>query len=201
MPAAPQRGPGSELETFTIGGLAHRLCDLFWPIAAAKAGFSQPSLPPYFLTLESAQYYMARLVRPLLDLGYFTSVTMDRNRLYAQILDSLNKAAAVGFPHTEIGMRLDAAWVGEAAQSRIYAEAQDCANRFREYCLHHNLLDFSLQLEVFWEHLWPEPTVRSYLHSHIQHLIYDNLEEDVPRAHDLVMQWMNDLGSASADLR
>ena len=128
---------------------------------AEKAGFAHPSRPPYFLTLESSQYYMSHLVRPLLDQGYFRSVTMDRNRLYSQILDSLNKSAAVGFPYTEIGARLDAAWVGDPAQRRIYAEAQDCATRFREYCLQHNLLDFSLQLEVFWRHLWPEPAVKN----------------------------------------
>ena len=56
-----------------------------------------------FLTLETAQYYMAHLVRPLLEQGYFESVTIDRNRLYSQILDNLNKAAVVGFPHTKIG--------------------------------------------------------------------------------------------------
>ena len=75
---------------------------------------------------------MARVVRPMLDRGYFESVTMDRNRLYAQILDSLNKSAAVGFPYTEIGARLDSAWVGEPGQRRIYADAQECATQFRD---------------------------------------------------------------------
>jgi hypothetical protein len=187
---------GSELEGFTIGGLAHRMCDLFWPLVSEKAGFAHPSRPPFFLTLESAQYYMAHLIRPLLDLGFFGSVTMDRNRLYSQILDSLNKSAAVGFPVSEIGSRLDAAWVGDMAQRRIYAEAQECATRFREYCLAHNLLDFSLQLEVFWQHLWPDPAVRDHLRASFRHLIYDNVEEDVPRAHDLVQQWMPDMESA-----
>ena len=187
---------GSETEAYTIGGLAQRLCDLFWPLVAEKAGFANPSRPPYFLTLESSQYYMSHLVRPLFDQGYFRSVTMDRNRLYAQILDSLNKSAAVGFPFMEIGARLDAAWVGDPAQRRIYAEAQDCATRFREYCLQHNLLDFSLQLEVFWRHLWPEPAIRTYLHDSVRHVIYDNVEEDMPRAHDIVQAWLPNLDSA-----
>ncbi len=187
---------GSQVEAFTIGGLAHRMCDLFWPLVAEQAGFANPTSPPYFLTLESSQYYMSHLVRPLLDLGYFASVTMDRNRLYSQILDSLNKSAAVGFPHTEIGARLDAAWVGDTAQRRIYAEAQDCATRFREYCLQHNLLDFSLQLEIFWQHLWPDAVVKDHLRASVRHIIYDNVEEDVPRAHDLAQEWLPDLDSA-----
>jgi hypothetical protein len=139
---------------------------------------------------------MSHLVHPLLDKGYFQSVTMDRNRLYSQILDSLNKSATVGFPHTEIGSRLDAAWNGEQTQRRIYAEAQECASLFRQFCLDHNLLDFSLQLEMFWQFLWPDPFIGSYLRRSYRHIIYDNVEEDVPRAHDLVREWMPDFDSA-----
>src|SRR5687767_11609582 len=108
---SPDRIAGGEVTSTTLGGgLARRVCDLFWPVAAEAAGFSHPDQPPVFLSLETAQYYMAHIVRPLLDEGYFESVTMDRNRLYSQILDNLNKAAIVGFPHTEIASRLDSAY-------------------------------------------------------------------------------------------
>ena len=92
---------------------------------------------------------MAHIVRPLLDEGYFESVTMDRNRLYSQIFDNLNKATIIGFPHTEIAARLDSSYFGDPVQRRVYQDAQDAANRFREYCLQNNLLDFSLQMEIF----------------------------------------------------
>lgn len=193
---SPQRGAGGEVTPATLGGLARRMIETFWPLAAEPAGFSHPDQPPRFLTLETAQYYMAHLVRPLLEQGYFESVTIDRNRLYSQILDNLNKAALVGFPHTEIGARLDAAWPGEAAQRRVYADAQECANRFRAYCLEHNLLDFSLQIEIFINILWPQPTVRTWLTRAYRHLIYDNVEEDAPRAHDLLREWLPDFESA-----
>ncbi len=193
---APQTAPGSEVAFATLGGLARRMVDLFWPLAAEAAGFAHPDLPPTFLTLETAQYYMAHLVRPLLDEGYFEAVTIDRNRLYSQIIDNLNKAAVIGFPHTEIGARLDSAWEGDPAQRRIYADAQECANRFRAYCLQNNLLDFSLQLETFWQYLWPEVFVREYLTATYRHLIYDNVEEDVPRAHDLMRDWLAEFDSA-----
>lgn len=193
---SPERDAGGEATPATVGGLARRVVDLFWPLAAEAAGFAHPNRPPIFLTLETAQYYMAYLVRPLLEQGYFESVTIDRNRLYAQILDNLNKSAAIGFPHTEIGARLDAAWYGDPAQRRVYADAQECANRFREYCLQNNLLDFSLQLEIFWQYLWPEEIVRRYLTQTYRHLIYDNVEEDIPRAHDLIRDWLPQFDSA-----
>ncbi|MCC7118536.1 MAG: hypothetical protein IT310_08435, partial [Anaerolineales bacterium] len=130
--ASPERAAGGEVTAVTVGGLARRMCDLFWPLAAEAAGFKNPSLPPVFLTLETAQYYMAHLMRPLLEeKKYFQSLTINRNRLYSQIIDNLNKAAVVGFPHTEIGARLDAAWVGDPEQRHIYADAQACANLFR----------------------------------------------------------------------
>ena len=193
---SPERSAGGEVTPATVGGLARRTCDLFWPLAADKAGFAHPDRPPVFLTLETAQYYMAHIVRPLLDQGYFESVTIDHNRLYAQIIDNLNKSAVVGFPYTEIGSRLDAAWIGDPGQRRIYTDAQDCATRFREFCLQNNLLDFSLQLEVFWRHLWPDPLVHGYLTKTYRHLIYDNLEEDGPHAHDLIRAWLPEFDSA-----
>jgi len=187
---------GSMVLPQTVGGLAQRTVDLLWPMVAEAAGFAFPDQPPIFLTLETAQYYMAHLVRPLLDEGYFDSVTIDRNRLYSQIIDNLNKAAVVGFPLAEIGERLKAAWMGEPGQQRIYDDAQDCALRFRQYCLAHNLLDFSLQVEVFWQYLWPMPRCRDYLQDTYHHLIFDNLEEDTPVAHDLARQWLPDFTSA-----
>ena len=187
---------GGVVTILTIGGLAQRMVDLFWPLIAGQAGFALPSSPPTFLTLETAQYYMAHIVHPLLDQGYFDSVTISRNRLYSQILDNLNKAALVGFPYTEISKRLKSAWVGDIGQARVYEDAQECAIRFRQYCLDHNLLDFSLQLDVFVKHLWHHPLCREYLDRTYHHLIVDNLEEDTPTAHDLLGEWLPHFDSA-----
>src|SRR5574338_1313233 len=116
---------GGTVTSATIGGLARRMTDLFWPLAAEAAGFAHPDSPPTFLNLETAQYYMAHIVRPLMEQGYFESITIDRNRLFQQLLDNLNKSALIGFPHTEIATRLDAAYLGEPAQRNVYANVQD----------------------------------------------------------------------------
>ena len=193
---SPELAAGGEVTPATIGGLARRMLDIFWPLAAEISGFAHPEKPPVFLTLETAQYYMAYLVRPHLTDGWFESVVMDRNRLCSQILDNLNKSAMIGFPHEEIGERLTAAWTGEPAQRRVYLDAQTCASEFRTYCLEHNLLDFSLQLEIFKRVLWNDTTVRSYLLRSYRHIIYDNIEEDVPVAHDILAEWLPECESA-----
>lgn len=180
----------------TIGGLARRMVELFWPLISQRAGFDNPDQPPHFLTLETAQYYMAHLVHPLLEQGAFESVVIDRNRLYSQIIDNLNKAAINGYSHTEISQRLKSAWVGELAQLSIYEDAQQCATLFREYCLRHNLLDFSLQIEVFARFLWSEPLCQEYLHRNYRHLIADNIEENPTIAHDILRSWLPEFKSS-----
>ncbi len=187
---SPDMAPGSQVTILTVGGLSKRMVELFWPTIAEKAKFQKPHQPPIFLTLETAQYYMAHLVRPLLNQGYFEGVTIERNRLYSQIIDNLNKAALVGFEHAEIAERLISAWVGDPGQVHIYEDAQHCANLFRDYCLEHNFLDFSLQLEIFFKHLWPTSLCQDYLLNQYRHLIVDNLEEDVPITFDLLESWL-----------
>ncbi len=194
---SPEAAATGRVTVWTPGALALRMVELFWPLAAEPAGFSQPDALPVFLNLETAQYYMAYLLQPLLDeQRLFDSVTLDRNRMYSQILDNLNKAALVGFPYTQIGERLKAAWIGEPGQLRVYDDVQTCADLFRRFCLEHNLLDFSLQVEVFSKYLWPSPQVREYLQRTYRHLIADNLEEDSPFAHDILQGWLPDFDSA-----
>jgi len=193
----PGLTPGGLPDLLTVGGLAQRMVNLFWPLVSAACGFAKPDASPVFLTLETAQYYMAHLVRPLLDeQRLFDSVTLERNRLFSQILDNLNKAALVGFPYQDIGERLKSAWVGEPGQLRVYDDVQACASLFRQFCLQHNLLDFSLQIEVFCSAVWSLPECRRYLAQTYRHLIFDNVEEDMPVAHDLLHAWLPEFASA-----
>lgn len=192
----PNLPPGSLVDIFTFGGLAQRLVQVFWPMIAHHAGFQNPTIPPTFLNIETAQYYMARLVEPKLDQNYFDSISLDKSRIYSQILSNLNAAAAAGFPLDEIGPRLKEAWEGEPAQMRVYDEAQECALLFRQYCLDHNLLDFSLSLEVFCRHIWKSLLGRQFLIDRYRHLIYDNVEEDFPVAHDVIREWLPEIESA-----
>jgi hypothetical protein len=185
-----QRPPGAAVDVATIGGLARRTVDLFWPLVAGPAGFGQPDQRPRFLTLETAQYYMERCSEPLIAQGAFEGITIPRVRLVSQIIDNLNKAAAVGFSLDQIGPRLKAAWGGESARLRVYDQVQALALAFRQACLAQNLLDWSLQIDVFWHHLLPLPQLRRYLLGGYRHLIVDNSEEDIPATHDLLKVWL-----------
>jgi hypothetical protein len=196
----PNLPPGSTVDILTLGGLAQRMISLFWPIISYSAGFSRPGIPPIFLTLETAQYYLAKVVFPLIkNQGYFDTIHLDQNRILSQIIDNLNKAAAIGLPYTSIGSRLKSAWVAknrDLSRPRVYDEAQECAGLFRQFCLEHNLLDFSLQLDIFTNYLWQSLLCKQYLLNRYHHLIYDNIEEDIPIAHDIIRQWLVSFKSA-----
>ena len=73
---------------------------------------------------------------------------------------------------------------------------QDCANRFRAFCLEHNLLEFSLQMEVFIKHLWKLPACRDHLVGRYRHLIAENVEEDNAAAQDILREWLPRFESA-----
>ena len=181
---APTRGG---VDILTFNSLARRSVALFWPLVARPAGFGHPEREATFLTIETAQYYMWRLVQPLMDQeGYFSDVAIRRERLLSQLIDNVNKSALVGFDHSDIYNRLRGAWTGSPDHLHRYWQAQDCALRFRAYCLAHNLLDFSLTTEVFHRYLFPHAVYRNYFSARYRHLLVDNLEENVPVAQDLI---------------
>ncbi|MCB2180095.1 hypothetical protein KQH54_03135 [bacterium] len=192
-----QNKNGVFADIFTIGSLSRSMVEMYWPIISGPAGFAEPTKLPTFLNLEGAQYFMAYVLRPLFGEGYFESVTITRNRLYTQILDNLNKAALNGYQLDEIGGRLELANVGDPEQQRIYKDAQLAATKFREFCLEHNFVDFSLQVALFGEFLWSRDGLcQDYLRESYRHLIVDNLEETTPIEHDLIRSWLPDLDSA-----
>ncbi|MCC6801711.1 MAG: ATP-dependent helicase [Anaerolineae bacterium] len=189
--------PGGQVNVSTMSGIAIGMIELFWPLIGAKAGFAKPETLPTFLNFEAAQYVMAHIAAPLIaERGYFESVTMERSRLYIQMLDNLNKSAVVGFPHTEIGVRLRDAWLGDPAQANIFEQVQECATRFRAFCLQHNLLDFSLQMDVFVKYLWVLPACRDLLLGRYHHLIAENVEEENAAAQDIMREWLPHFESA-----
>ena len=177
---------GSLPSVTTVSGLSRDLIRKFWPLISSEIGFKSPEKPPIFLSLETAQYCISKIVDPLLDNGYFQSVTIERNRLFSQILDNLNKTALAGIPIDEIALRLKSTSNNTCTLHIAFDQVQECAKNFREYCLENNLIDFSLLVSSFQNYLWPLKNCRNYLHTRYNVLIADSLEEDTPFAHELI---------------
>ncbi len=172
----------------TQSGLAQRMIRLFWPIIGHQTPFENPLLSPLFLNLETSQYYLDKICKPYFEKGYFESVHLEPPRILTQILDNLNKSALVGFPYQAISERLKSAWNLAPGHVHAYDEAQEVANEFRRFCYQHNLLDFSLQIEIFRNYLWPSLLCRQYILQQFPFVIYDNCEEDTPSMHDVMLE-------------
>ncbi len=179
-------GPHSDVEFHTYYSLAVRLTRLFWPIVASDAGFAFPHKPPIFLNYETAQYVLGTLVEPLLAQGYFEGLAIRPQRAISQLLDNANKAAIGGFPLSDVGVRLQKAWVGEDSRLRYYEQVQYCIELMRGHCLQHGLLDASLVFQVFDRHLLGREEFWRYFTGRYRHLLVDSVDEMVPIAHDLI---------------
>lgn len=180
----------------TMSGISQKIIRLFWPIIAPQFNFQNLRHSPTFLNIESAQYFMAKVCEPFFEQNYFASIKSEKPRILSQILDNLNKSALVGFSHEEIATRLKSAWNKDSKHLMAFDEAQDCATAFRNYCLEFNLIDFSLQYEIFNKIIHDSFLIRQYLFKSYDYLVYDNCEEDTPVAHDLILEWLPAFKSA-----
>jgi len=188
---------GSLPKILTISGLARLMIAKFWLLISEDAGFKKPLEQPHFLSLETAQYIMGKIVQPFIQKGYFSSVTIERSRLFSQILDNLNKSSLVPFPAENIACRLKRTIGVDPSIALAFDQAQECALEFREYCLRNNILDFSLLIETFRRFVWENTTCRSFFYSSYDAIIADNVEEDFPVSHDLLALWLQNIPSAT----
>ncbi len=183
---------GASTDIVTLGSLTRRGLEIFWPLVSGKAGFADPSQEPRFLNIETAQYYMAGFVHEAVKTGIFDGVSITPYHIMRQTLDNLSKSAVNSFSLDEVEARLIAGW-GDRHSSRppVYRATIDLARQFRAHCLQNNLLDFSLQTELFMKYLLSEPLYGEYFKTRHRHLIADNLEENVPCVGDFI-RWMWD---------
>ena len=161
---------------------------LFWPLVAEKSGCRSEAAFPMFLTIESAQIIMAKLIQPRRDAGYFSGLTASPSRVFNQVMVAMHKCAAAEIPFENYAAMMKESWGGDGALLPIFDQAQECGALFRRVCLENNLLDYSLQLEIFTRELLPHPVFRSWLKEQRLHFVFDNLEEEVPAAHHFVCE-------------
>ena len=190
---APGR-PRGEPDITTLYGLANRHVGLFFPLIARAAGFAQAAREPTFINIELAQYLLNQLIQPYV--GEFDDLKLFRPRLLSQILDSMNKAAECGFGLHEIAARLGEAWAGEPRRIAHYQSAQRMAQLFRQFCLAHSLLDFSLLMDAFGRNLLTTNGYRDYIAARYRHVLVDNIEENPPITHDFVRALLQTCDSA-----
>ena len=161
---------------------------LFWPLIADESGCGRKRSYPMFLTIEAAQIIMAKLIKPRRDAGYFNGLTASPSRVFNQVMVAMHKCAAAEIPFEHYAEIMRESWGGDGAILPVFDQTQECGRLFRQVCLENNLLDYSLQLDVFTNRLLPDPVFRNWLKEQRLHFVFDNLEEEVPAAHHFVRE-------------
>jgi hypothetical protein len=180
---------GRVLEVHTLGSLSRRMLQLFWPMVSGIAGFARPDQPPSFLNLETAQYFALHPYAPS-DEGLFSRSA--RPQPPVQPIHRQPQQISCGLPDQ----------LGERQSSRLEGPVSCACTRMCRPALAsfertaNNLVDYSLQVEVFFKFLWQLPLSRGFLQRSFRCLVFDNPEEDVPVVHDLVGEWLPDFDSA-----
>lgn len=175
---------GGEPEIHTFFGLAQHHVGLFFPRIASRAGFADPHREPVWLNVEAAQYFLDRVLAA--RIADFADLRLPRLRLLVQILDDLNRAATTGFPLHELADRLASAWQGREPRAHLFQSVQDVALAYRQFCLDHSLVDFSLGMELFRTQLLTADFYREYVAARYRHVLADNVEEGAPLIHDFL---------------
>ncbi len=192
-----ERGPTGDIEIRTLGGLAKDAVRLFWPLVADEAGFQEPDHEPRFLTIETSQYAMAEFVEQAVQNGEFDAVNVSPQQIARQIIDNLGKAAIMGIDYRQVPPLLSTAWGPERPRKRLlaYEAAGRVAHAFRQHCLKNNLLDYSLQVELF-SRLLGNSSFREQFFYRYSYLIVEHVEEESPLTHNLLRQWLPVLEAA-----
>ncbi len=181
----------------TISGLMQEMVKIFWPLIRQSFAFKGQNPEPIFLSLETAQFCMSRIVEPLIEKGYFQSVKIDQHRLYSQIIDNLNKTAIHNIPLHEISKRLISGSIDPTVIGNAFKQVEECAFLFRSFCLKNNLIDFSLLTTIARQFLFLDDLPDNYIKTRYKALVADNIEEDTPLAHDFFRQFLETFSSTT----
>lgn len=168
----------------TFNGFVQHNLNLFWPLIAAEAGFPKSAKAPLFLTIETAQVVLQSVAEPLWVSGAFNALQWTLSRFLNQTTMAMHKMAAAGILFQNYAERMRSSWSGDGAILPVFDLVQQLGESFKEICRADNMLDYALQLEIYREFLAPKESYRRWLRDQFQFFIHDNVEEDVPLAHE-----------------
>lgn len=175
----------------TFNGFIQHNLNLFWPVIAGEAGFPREAGSPLFLNIETAQVVLQSVVAPYWESGALNVLRWAPSRFLNQAAMAMHKMAAIGLPFDRYAERMRSSWTGDDALKPVFDLVQRIGLTFKQICREDNMLDFALQLEIYHHVLAPNPVYQNWLKSQFQFIIHDNIEEDIPLAHEFIQRVRN----------
>ncbi len=145
-------------------------------------------LRPIFLTFESAQFLVSKVIKQKREkLGMFSGVVSYNDRIAIDLTSNIVKAATSDIPFDEIGKRLyNSLELKDENKKAIYDEADSVLVDYRKRCFELGVFDFGMAVDLYNNYLLRDETYKKKLFDRVQHVIVDNIEECVPTEIDFI---------------
>lgn len=180
-----------KLNVHTYFGFVQEQLTSYWPMVEDRLPGRLRFSLPVFMTVEASHYLMMQLVEEKLDQGGFRDVRSTSDAISIQLIDNLNLAAVSKIPLEKAFVRLRLLGaVGGAEKQAAFRDAIELMKRFRENCLQNRSIDYSLMVELYNDILFSDERYLARLHDSYHYLIVDDIDETVPVAQDLIVDFL-----------
>ncbi|MBB6214048.1 hypothetical protein HNQ80_000117 [Anaerosolibacter carboniphilus] len=182
----------AKLKLFSYFGFAQEELKKYWPLIQQEIPWMESHrLEPVFMTIETSQSLMGRIVDEHRRRGRLLDVRAAQDRIAMELIHNLSKAAMGNVDLERIGEVL---FSTQASQEKInplvYGEMQAICNQYMEETFKKGVLDYGMTVYIYDRYLRGIEQYREILQRQNPYLIIDDLEEAVPAEvrfiHDLL---------------
>jgi len=179
--------------TSYYGFIQSELCKYYPLILKNCPEILNKRINPIFLTFESAQYLISRVIeyrrqnsKALLGITSYT------DRIAIDLAYNIVKAATSDIPLQEIADRLyKALGVEDLEKKQVFNDLKCILEDYRNKCIQLGVFDFGIAIELYNRYLLPDYNYRQSLIKRVHCLMADNIEECVPTQVDLIRMFID----------
>lgn len=195
----------ARLKLFSYFGFIQEQLKKYWPLIQEDiVSIEHHRLEPIFMTIETSQSLMGRIVDEHRRRGRLLDVRAPQDRIAMELLHNLSKAAMGNIDFQGIGEILYSTQGNrEKANHLVYREMQEICNQYIEETLSKGILDYGMTVYIYDRYLRHIEAYRERLKAENPYMIVDDLEEAVPAEirfiHDLLEETKETLLSYNTD--
>ncbi len=174
------------LNIFTYFGFIQKEVKDRWPYIEKNIKGVRNKIEPTFMNVETAHFVMSKYVeKKRKNNEIFDYINATSSQIAVQLIDNLNYGEMNCLNFKEMKNRL-INWAGEDQQKRkIFKESINIMKIFREFCIKNKVIDYSLLVNLYNNHLLKNENYLSKLKENYTNIIVDDLEKSVPAAQNL----------------
>ncbi|MEN8904941.1 MAG: UvrD-helicase domain-containing protein [Clostridiales bacterium] len=179
-------------------GFIQNEINTFYPMIVKNCSFiGKKRLKPIFLTFESAQYIVSKVIEKRREReGLFSGVTSFSDRISIDLTANLVKAAISDISFDSIGERMyNSLEKKDKQKKKTFIDSDNILKAYRKKCLELGVFDFGIAIYLYNNFLLNDKNYLDVLFKRVKHIIVDDVEEAVPSEVDFIKFLMPKLKS------